>query len=136
MKMEWQCPIFLRGSPEYEAERRKVVWNGRKPNRYPEIIVQANNVDDVIAAVKYAASANMKIGIRSGGHSWSASFLRQDGMLIDVSRLNNVSIDAAAGTAAVGPGLHGGELNDKLKDHGYMFPGGHVRPSPSSFDQV
>lgn len=123
--MNFSCPVFYRGTAEYEIARRNAVWNGKKPGRYPEIIVQARNADDVIMAVRYAESHGMKIGVRSGGHSWTASFLRQDGMLIEVSQLNEITVDADSGTATAGPGVHGGELNDKLKAHGYMFPGGH-----------
>ena len=123
--MDFQCPTFRRGSAEYETVRRNAVWNGLKPERYPEIIVQASTKDDVVLAVTYAASCKMKIGVRSGGHSWTSSFLRQDGMLIDVSRLKDITVDPDTGTATVGPGVHGGNLNEQLKDHGYMFPGGH-----------
>lgn len=123
--MAINCTTFKRGAPEYEAVRTNVVWNGHKPDRYPDIIVQPNTEEAVVAAVKHAWQEGMKIGIRSGGHSWTASFLRDGGMLIDVSRLNNVTVDPDAGTATVGPGTFGGSLNEQLKKHGYMFPGGH-----------
>ena len=123
--MNLLCPSFRRGSEGYETIRRDLVWNGRKPNRYPEIIVLVNTEVDVIAAVKYAARRNMKIGVRSGGHSWTASFLREDGMLIDISRLDSISFDSGIGIVKVGPGVHGGSLNEKLKHDGFMFPGGH-----------
>lgn len=123
--MEFRCPVFKRHAPGYETARCNVVWNGHKPNRYPDFIVQANDESDVVTAVKYAARENMKIGVRSGGHSWTASFLRDQGILIDVSRLNGISVNAEAGSASVGPGTHGGSLNEQLQRHGYMFPGGH-----------
>lgn len=113
------------GDPDYEAIRCGVVWNGFKPERYPEIIVQVKSEAEVVEAVKYAAEHNLKIGVRSGGHSWTASFLRNGGMLIDVSQLNSVNVDPKAGVADVGPGAHGGDLNEQLKPHDYMFPAGH-----------
>lgn len=123
--MELSCATFVKGAPEYEAVRNGVVWNGHKPERYPDVIVQPMTEGDVISAVKHAWQKRMKIGIRSGGHSWTANFLRDGGMLIDVSRLNQITIDPDTGTATAGPGTFGGSLNEKLKDHGYMFPGGH-----------
>ncbi|KAK5049020.1 hypothetical protein LTR84_005442 [Exophiala bonariae] len=123
--MAFPCPTFRKGDPEYEQTRCNAVWNGHKPERYPDIIIQVNTEEDVVAAVKYAWGEGMKIGVRSGGHSWTASFLRDAGMLIDVSKLNGIAVDPKAGTAVVGPGTHGGDLNGKLQPHGYMFPGGH-----------
>src|SRR5262245_24836359 len=46
--------IVYKGSARYEAFRQSAVWNARKPERYPEAIVMAESVDDVIAAVKLA----------------------------------------------------------------------------------
>ena len=124
--MAMRCGTFRKGDPEYEAVRQKEVWNGHKPDRYPDIIVQATTEEDVVAAVKHAGQEGMKIGVRSGGHSWTASFLRDEGMLIDVSRLKDIGVSPDAGIATAGPGAFGGELNDMLKEHGYMFPGGHA----------
>src|ERR1700761_5298338 len=42
---------ITREMPEYEAVRRAAVWNGRKPNRYPAMIVAPETTDDVRRAV-------------------------------------------------------------------------------------
>lgn len=115
-----------KGDPEYEAVRQKEVWNGHKPDRYPDTIVHVTTEEEVVAAVKHAWNENMKIGVRSGGHSWTASFLRDEGMLIDVSQLKEIGLNPNTGIATAGPGTFGGELNGMLKEHGYMFPGGHA----------
>jgi len=49
--------IYFKGDPAYEIQRRGATFNARKPNRFPTAIVLAENVDDVIAAVKLARSA-------------------------------------------------------------------------------
>ena len=46
---------FFRGDDEYEQARAQTVWNGRTPQRYPEVVVQAVDVDDVVAAVRRVA---------------------------------------------------------------------------------
>jgi FAD/FMN-containing dehydrogenase len=122
--MDVDCPVFFRGEAGYEEARTKTVWNGRKPDRYPEVIVQAGSEQDVVHAVKYAAAHGMKIGIRSGGHSWSSSFLRQDGLLLDLSKLDEASVEPETRTAVAGPGCFGGTLNKKAAASGLMFPGG------------
>src|SRR4051794_6914568 len=83
---------FWRGDAEYEDTRRKM-WNCRVPGRYPDVIVQPETEDEVIAAVRLARSRGFRIAIRSGGHSWAANFLRDGGMLIDCSNLTGFSVD-------------------------------------------
>ena len=81
--------ILWRNDAGYEHARRGAVSNGRKPNRFPDVIVRAHSNGDVVAAVQLAKERGLKIGIRSGGHSWAASFLRDGGMLLDLARMNS-----------------------------------------------
>jgi FAD binding domain len=117
--------IFWRGSAGYEDARRGDMWNGRVPSRYPEVIVQPNDDTDVVAAVRLALQRHLKIAIRSGGHSWAASFLRDGGMLIDVSKMREFTVDHHARTASLQPGLKGTDLNRALRQHELFFPSGH-----------
>jgi len=119
--------VFRRGEAGYEQARRGALWNGRKPRRFPDVIVQAASDADVIAAVRTARRENLKIGVRSGGHSWAGSFLRDGGMLIDLSRMNAFTIDADAGTASIQPGVIGTELNRALRQYDLFFPSGHCK---------
>ena len=67
----------------------------------------------------------MRIGVRSGGHSWAGNHVRDGGLLLDVSGLDEVSVDAEAMTAAVGPGCRGNDLLEALAAHDLFFPAGH-----------
>jgi FAD/FMN-containing dehydrogenase len=116
--------ILRRGDAGYEEARRDAIWNGRKPNRQPEAIVLAEDVDDVVAAVRLARDRGWRIGVRSGGHSWSSNAIRDGGLLLDVSRLNDFAIDVANRTASVGPGVRGSDLQPALNDRGLYFPTG------------
>lgn len=118
---------FARGDDGYEAARRATVWNARLPDRYPDVVVQARSVADVVAAVRHARTHAMRVGVRSGGHSWAANHVRDGGMLLDVSRLDDVELDAASMTAIVGPGRKGHELCGTLEEAGLFFPAGHCK---------
>ena len=85
-----------RGDADYEATRRRMVWQKRIPQRFPDVIVTATSDADVIEAVKLARAGGLRISVRAGGHSWIATSLRDGGMLIDLSRLNRVTVDVAA----------------------------------------
>src|ERR1700743_3311286 len=95
---------FSHGADGYETARRETVWNGLLPERFPEVIVQAHDTDDVVTAIRYARAHGHRVGIRSGGHSWVASHLRDGGMLLDVSRLDHCTVEPDHMIAEVGPG--------------------------------
>lgn len=118
---------FHRGDDGYEVARRATVWNARTPDRYPDVIVQARDADDVVAAIRHAAAHQMKVGVRSGGHSWSGNHVRDGGMLLDVSRLDHCAIDTDNSTAVVGPGMGGSILAAELDTRGLFFPAGHCK---------
>lgn len=122
---EFRGPLLRRGASGYEEARRAAVWNALTPPRFPDAIVQAEAEDDVVAAVRLARVEGMKVGVRSGGHSWAGNHLRDGGMLLDVSRLDSVSVDAEAMTATAGPGCRGDELLASLAELDLFFPAGH-----------
>ena len=114
-----------RTEADYEATRRRMVWQKHIPDRFPEVIVTVASDADVIEAVKLARSRGLRISVRAGGHSWIATSLRDGGMLIDLSRLNGVTVDAAARTATAQPAIKNIELVAALEPHGLAFPAGH-----------
>jgi FAD/FMN-containing dehydrogenase len=117
--------VFWQRDSGYEGARRSNMWNGRVPPRYPDVIVQPSNDTDVVAAVRLARQRRLKIAVRSGGHSWAASFLRDGGMLIDFSNMSDFTVDQQARTASLQPGLKGTDFNRALRQHGLFFPSGH-----------
>jgi FAD binding domain-containing protein/DAPG hydrolase-like protein len=118
---------FFRSDDGYEAARRATVWHERVPERYPEVIVQAVDADDIIAGLRYARSHGHQVSVVSGGHSFAASHLRDGAVLLDVGRLDHATIDAEKRTAVVGPGKGGSPLMADLEAQGLFFPGGHCK---------
>ncbi|MFY9916893.1 MAG: FAD-binding oxidoreductase, partial [Mycobacterium sp.] len=119
--------FYVQGDHGYEAARRATVWNARTPDRFPHVIVAARDADDVVAAVRYANANGMRIGVRSGGHSWAGNHVRDGGMLLDVSRLDDSFVDADQMTAIVGPGKGGSVLAVELEAQDLFFPTGHCK---------
>jgi FAD/FMN-containing dehydrogenase len=117
--------FFYRGTDEYEAARRATVWNSILPDRFPAVIMQARDAKDVVAAVGHARAQGYRVGVRSGGHSWNASHLRDGGMLLDVSRLDHCSVDTDRMIARVGPGKIASVFANELDSQGLFFPAGH-----------
>ena len=118
---------FFRSDEGYEAARRGTVWHQLVPERYPELIVQAVDADDIVAGIRYAKANGHRVSIVSGGHSFAVNHLRDGAVLLDVSRLDHATIDADNGVAVVGPGKGGSLLMADLEAQGLFFPGGHCR---------
>ncbi len=118
---------FFRNDDGYEQARSQTVWNARTPQRYPDVVVAATDVDDVVATVRYGVEHDLQIGIRSGGHSWAGNHVRDGGILLDMHDINHCEIDAEAGTAVVGPGMGGSILAGILWEQGLFFPAGHCK---------
>ncbi|WNM57725.1 FAD-binding oxidoreductase [Candidatus Nitrospira allomarina] len=116
----------------YEDLRRSLIWNQLTPMRYPQVVVQVANEEDVVEAVRFARRQNMKIAVRGGGHSWVGFPLCNGSLLIDLGRLNRVSIDHQTRTASIQPAVTGQALNQQLASHGLAFPVGHCATVPMS----
>jgi FAD/FMN-containing dehydrogenase len=117
--------LLHEGEPGFDEALHDAVWNARKPPRRPARILVATDDRDVAWGVGYAAEHGLRVGVRSGGHSWYGNGVREGEMLIDLSRLRDLSVDPQRRIAAVGPGLHGRELDAALLEHDLFFPIGH-----------
>ncbi len=124
--------VVVKGDEHYEAWRQAMIWQRAKADRRPDMIVQVERVEDVQEAVRFAAAAGMKVTTRCGGHSMAACFLRDRGMLIDVSRLDGITVDKTAKQAVVGPGVFCRGHAERLAEDDLAFPGAHCGTVPIS----
>lgn len=118
--------VFRRGDSGYEQAVLGTSFSARDPGRRPEIVVQANTAEEVVAAVHLAKRENLKLSMCSGGHSWAQNHIREGGLMLDLSRLKSIEIDPARQTAAIGPAVLAGELNLALVPHRLFFPTAHA----------
>jgi FAD/FMN-containing dehydrogenase len=85
-------------------------WNGMVDKR-PSAIAYCNNPDDVIAAVTFARSRTIPLSVRAGGHNVAGCCVCDNGLVIDVSQMKDVWVDAARRTARAEAGLTLGEFD-------------------------
>ena len=112
--------------PGFEQTAVEGLWNKLQPKRHPQIVAQAKDEGDVVAAVKFARARKLKVTVRGGGHSWCNPSLRDNGLLIDLANLNKVlSVDAGARKAVVQPIVSNREIQTVLNPQGMSFPTGH-----------
>src|SRR5690242_7476469 len=110
------------GERGYEDVR--AVWNGMV-SRSPSLIARCADVTDVQMAVKAASATGILTAIRCGGHSL-AGFSTCDGLVIDLSRMREVALDADHRRARIGGGCLLGSIDSATQQAGMVFPSGVV----------
>src|SRR5215207_3977966 len=87
------------GDSSYETARR--VWN-HTIDKSPALVVRAASTDDVARTVRFARSEGRPIAVRGGGHSVAGFSTCDDGVVLDLSQLNDVHVDARRAFAGGG----------------------------------
>src|SRR5829696_6530770 len=113
--------LITPGSPEYEEARKG--YNGMIDKR-PAFIVRCADVDDVIAAVNFARDQQLLLAVRGGGHNGGGLGTCDDGLVIDLSGMRDVSVDPAARTARAQGGCTLGDVDRATHEFGLAIPFG------------
>jgi FAD/FMN-containing dehydrogenase len=113
--------IVLPDDPNYNKVRE--IWNAMIDRR-PAVIVQCAAADDVLHAISYARENGLELSIRGGGHNIAGSSLCDNGVLIDLSNMKTVSVDAQNRRAYVEPGATLGDFDKAAQAHGLATPMG------------
>jgi FAD/FMN-containing dehydrogenase len=109
--------------PEYDKAR--VIWNAMADRR-PALIARCADVDDVIASVRFARDEDLVIAVRGGGHSVAGFSTCDGGIVIDLSRMNGVTIDPQRQVAHADGGAHLSRLDREAQAFELVCPVGVV----------
>jgi FAD/FMN-containing dehydrogenase len=112
-------PLLMQGSPRYDAAR--TVWNAMI-DRSPALIVQCASAADVSAAVRFASAHGLVIAVRGGGHNIAGNAVCDGGLMVDLSPMKAVRVDAARRTAWVEPGVTLGEFDAEAQKSALATP--------------
>ena len=107
----------------YDGARR--VWNGMIDKR-PAAIARCADAGDVATAVRFAAEHELELAVRGGGHNVAGTALVDDGLVIDLSAMRGVRIDAAGRTVHVQGGATWADVDGVTAPLGLAVPGGVV----------
>jgi FAD/FMN-containing dehydrogenase len=112
--------VLLQEMPEYEAARH--IWN-TAIDRHPALIIQCVDAHDVAVAIQFAGRHDALVSVRAGGHNSAGFALCDGGMVIDLTRMSQVSVDAGRATARVGGGATFAEYDGATGQFGLASPG-------------
>jgi FAD/FMN-containing dehydrogenase len=111
--------IVLPWDPAYGEARQE--WN-RRIDKFPRAIVYCENREDVSRSLKWAFGHGMPLRIRGGGHHYEGYSTGNGALVIDVSRMNAVSVEDDL--LRVEGGANNAAIYGALGPLGYVFPGG------------
>jgi len=116
-------PVIEPGQDGYDEHRR--VYNFMHDRR-PAVIVRAMATADVVAAVNHARDHGLDLAVRDGGHSVPGFGTCDDGVVLDLSLMNNVFVDPDKKAARAGGGATWGDFNHATHAYGLATTGGII----------
>ncbi|WP_248447574.1 FAD-binding oxidoreductase [Sinorhizobium meliloti] len=104
-------------------DEARTIWNGMIDRR-PGLIVQCAGAADVVNAVRFAAENQLLVAVRGGGHNIAGNAVCDGGMVIDLTPMKSVRVDATTKTAWVEPGATLADLDMETQAFRLALPTG------------
>lgn len=123
LQREFRGEIITPDSPGYDQARH--IWNAMIDKR-PAAIARCRDANDVVAAVRFAAREGIFPAVRGGGHNAAGLAMVDGGLVIDVSPMKRIRVNADARTAIAETGLTWGEFDRATQAHGLAVTGGLI----------
>ncbi|MGH3146313.1 MAG: FAD-binding oxidoreductase [Rubrobacter sp.] len=115
--------VVLPDNDGYDEIRR--VFNGMIDRR-PALIARCLDTQDVVRCVLFAREHDLLVSVRGGGHSVAGHGVCDGGLMIDLSLMKGVEVDAENRVAKAEPGLRLGEFIVETEKYGLVSPTGTV----------
>jgi FAD/FMN-containing dehydrogenase len=113
--------VLVDGDAGYDDAR--TIWNATI-DRKPGLIVRCVSAADVANAVRFASDNRLLVAVRGGGHNIAGNAVCEGGLMIDLSQMKAVNVDAGAKRARVGPGATLADVDRETQAAGLALPTG------------
>lgn len=123
MSKDFQGVLLWPGDDGYDAARS--VWNAGIDRR-PALIARCLSPADVAWALAHAQRNGLEVGVRGGGHNYGGAAVPEDGLMIDLTGLDQVTVDPAGRRARCGGGATQAQLDAAAQEHGLAVTGGTI----------
>jgi FAD/FMN-containing dehydrogenase len=108
---------------DYDAARR--CFNALVDRR-PALIVRCAGSGDVATALDFARANELEVAVRGGGHNPAGHCVGDDALVIDLSLMRRVEVDADSACASAGGGATWLDFDSAAQAFGLVTPGGVV----------
>src|SRR6187401_2828353 len=115
--------LLVPGDAGYDEARK--VHNGLIDKR-PAVIAQCRGTADISDAIRFGRVHGLRITVRGGGHNVAGRAVADDGLMIDLSLMRSIHVDAAGRIARVEGGATWKEVNRETQQFGLATTGGVV----------
>src|ERR1700704_1471254 len=85
-------PVVAPGDADFDERRQ--VFNA-EIDRRPSVIARCASTADVVAAIGFARMHGLELSVRGGAHNTAGTAICDDGLMVDLSLLNAVTVDPA-----------------------------------------
>ena len=121
LKQRVRCAVVAPGDREYDAQRTPWLEVVRQ---LPLAIVNAETTQDIAETVHFVRENDLPLAVQNTGHGIALPC--NSGILLRLSAMKAVAVDAEAQTATLEPGVQSGELLAKTQPLGLAYPAGQV----------
>src|SRR5437667_813944 len=119
LKSKVSGQVLLPSEPGYDEAR--TVWNAMIDRR-PAVIVRCVSAQDVIHAVRTAREQKLVLAVRGGGHNIAGNAVCDGGLMIDLTPMKAVRVDAERRIARVEPGATLAEMDRETQAFALATP--------------
>ena len=129
LRRQFKGELLRPGESGFEDAR--VIWNGMVA-RTPALIARCSDMSDVQHAVRAASETEIVTAVRCGGHSLAGFSTCDGGLVIDLTRMRQVTVDPDARRARIAGGCLLGSIDSATQKAGLVFPSGVVSHTGAS----
>jgi FAD/FMN-containing dehydrogenase len=124
-ELRWSLagPVLTPADAEYDAARRS--YNALVDRR-PAVIARCLDAGDVATAFDFARTHELEVAVRGGGHNPAGHCVCDGGLVIDLSRMRAVEVDADARIARADGGSTWLDFDTATQAFALVTPGGVV----------
>jgi hypothetical protein len=107
--------VITPDAPDYKLSR---LVSNLAFDRYPALIVRCADASDVTRALDFGQSQSLPVAVRGGGHSAAGFGVCDGGLVIDLSGMKRIQVDAGKRTARAEAGSLVGEVDEATQHFG------------------